>query len=154
MANISTPKWRNWMERNGPKQYQIPARQTLNSVTPCLAPRASHGKIWAPKGLADCTPTALLAVVLMASLGVAPLTACGIPQETFHIPEFSYFMGSPLHFWLHSQSFMPCPLRGTLPELSVFLLKSGWNPAWPPWLLFCMPEKLAPHGLHHSQSYQ
>lgn len=51
---------------------------------------------------------------------------------TFYIPVFSKFLAYPLHFQLHSHSFVHCLLKGTPPALQSILLKSGWKPPWPP----------------------
>jgi hypothetical protein len=69
------------------------------------------------------------------SFGLVLLTVCSFPWQMFHIPGISKFLGSPLH-QKSFHRFMHHTLKGslqglmlccTLPDLSGFLLKSGWK---------------------------
>lgn len=54
--------------------------------------KADYGEIWAPKNMERSTPMAFWVAALMASLSDWLLTACGFPQQTFHVPGISNFL--------------------------------------------------------------
>lgn len=82
-----------WRQKaTGPKQDQNPAEQTLSSVIPCPAPRVTYSdNKWTLRGLGD---------PIFTALPVALPTPCSLLRMFFS--SFSNFLGSPLHFWLHS----------------------------------------------------
>jgi hypothetical protein len=93
------------------------------------------------KGLGNSHPCGLSSCISLGlSPGLAGLATCRFSQWTVCVLGISNFLGSPLHLWLHSHSFMRNPTRDCCrdsdpithcPVSQSFLLKSGWKPPWP-----------------------
>jgi hypothetical protein len=68
------------------------------------------------------------------SLRLTPLIAYSFLPQTFHIPNISNILRSPLEPRLHLHSFIHCPPKalptGILTVFLYFLLKSGWKYPW------------------------
>lgn len=110
-VNSPIPKGRNRESRPKPHRTNIKSCSSLWSI---------RGKWWlmgapeglgrpCPFGLADCSSHDF------SWAGCAPCLQ--LPSAVVHIPGNCMFLGSLLKFWVHTRSFMNCPVRGCLQGL-------------------------------------